>query len=97
MAGVNKSDIPDIAAFMTVFWTFVKKYWIPEDNETYWEQLTADSSELGRKYDDDFCKGAVLLLTDYLEWKQIRESGRQVDDFCRWLYSRYQKNRDKGK
>ena len=49
MASVNKSDIPGIPEFMTAFWTFCKKYWIPEEENSYWEAVMAEASELGRK------------------------------------------------
>lgn len=71
MSGVNKSDIPETAAFMTDFWAFVKKYWIPEDTDSYWLKQHREASEIAKKYDNDkFCEKMLLAYGEYLEEKQ---------------------------
>ena len=83
MASVNKSDIPEIPEFMTAFWTFCKKYWIPEEENSYWEAVMAEASELGRKYPDRFCAMQILSFLDYLEEKQCGklESWRRKEQY----------------
>lgn len=71
MAGVTKQDIPEISIFMSDFWNFVKKYFIPEHSDTYWEELMHDAAELGHKYKEDrFVAHQINAYLDYLEEKQ---------------------------
>lgn len=73
MASVNKSDISEISEFMSAFWVLVKKYWIPEAEDEYWEAVMREASSLGRKYPDRFCKLQILAYLDYLEEKRKHE------------------------
>lgn len=71
MAGVTKQDIPEISIFMSDFWNFVKKYFIPENSDTYWEELMHDAAELGHKYKQNrFVAFQINAYLDYLEEKQ---------------------------
>ena len=47
MAAVKNADIPEIFGFMGEFWGYVKKYYIPEETDSYWEA----------QYWEDFLKG----------------------------------------
>lgn len=87
MASVKKNDIPDIAAFMTEFWELIKSVWEIEENNAYWQDAENRASELGKKYDNDFCKGEILVFMDFLEWRRQKNSGETKDEFCRWLYN----------
>lgn len=66
MAGVNKSDIPVIAAFMPDFWKAIKQFWIVEDNNSYWKELTEAMNDLYKKYPTEFCKRQILAFEGYL-------------------------------
>lgn len=71
MASVSKSDIPEISVFMSDFWNFIKKYYIPESHDGYWEELMHDAAELGHKYKQDrFVAFQINAYLDYLEEKQ---------------------------
>ncbi len=67
MASVSKTDIPEIASFMSEFWLLVKKYWIPENTDTYWTEFVEESSTLGKKYPHEFCVKQILAFVEYLE------------------------------
>lgn len=69
MASVKKSEIPEIAEFMTKFWNFIKKYWIVEESDEYWAQLIAEADEIAKRHPDEFCKGQILKYVDYLDAK----------------------------
>ena len=43
-----------------------------EDSDDYWEDVFKKTNELYKKYPDDFCKGQVLALIDYLDKKAIK-------------------------
>ena len=75
MASASKTDIPEIASFMSEFWLLVKKYWIPENSDEYWEDFITESSTLGKKYSHDFCIKQILAFVEYLEGYQ-KEKGK---------------------
>ena len=83
MAAVKNADIPEIFGFMGEFWGYVKKYYIPEETDSYWEAVMAEASELGRKYPDRFCTMQMLSFLDYLEEKQCGklESWRRKEQY----------------
>ena len=70
MAAVKNADIQQIFRFMGEFWTFIKKYWNPEEPNKYWDAVSAEASELGRKYPDRFCYHMIWAYLDHLEEKQ---------------------------
>lgn len=70
MASVSKNDIPEISIFMSDFWNFVKKFYIPEAEDKYWEELMREAAELGHKYKEDrFVAHQINAYLDYLDEK----------------------------
>lgn len=63
MASVKNSDIPEIFKFMGDFWVFMKKYFVPENDDAYWKTAMAEAAELGHKYNDE--RLAVHLINAY--------------------------------
>lgn len=37
------------------FWTFVQKFYIPEESSEYWDDLMDCADQLSKKYQDDDC------------------------------------------
>ncbi len=89
MASVKRADIPEVARFMTDIWAFMKAFWIPEDDDGYWEEVLDRAGELGRRYQHDFCKAGICFVVDYLEWRHEKDKGKTRYEFYRWLYMRY--------
>lgn len=55
LKGVNMSevlakDIPIEQQFMTEFWRFRKKYYIPENSDNYWSDMCNSADALSDKY-----------------------------------------------
>ena len=73
MASVKKSEIPEIAEFMTEFWNFIKKYWIVEEGDEYWAQLVRESDEIYKRHPDEFCKRQILSYVNYLRAKSKKK------------------------
>ena len=70
MASVSKNDIPEISIFMSDFWNFVKKFYIPETEDKYLEELMREAAEIGHKYKEDrFVAHQINAYLDYLEEK----------------------------
>lgn len=89
MAEVKNSDMPDVFKFMTEVWGFMKKFWIPENEDSYWRAVTEEAEGLLQNYENDFCQGYVFFVLDYLEWKQQKSSQKSNQGFVEWLYARY--------
>lgn len=89
MASAKKADIPEIASFMTDIWAFMKAFWIPEDDDGYWDDVIDGAGELGKRYQHDFCEAGICFVVDYLEWRYEKDRGRTGRRFSEWLYARY--------
>lgn len=75
MASVKNSDVQKIFSFMGEFWNFMKKYYIPETIDAYWENLIADAAVLGHRYDND--RLAVHLINAYLDYLEEKHKNTQ--------------------
>jgi len=71
MASVTKDDIPSVAGFMPEFWGLIKKYYITEDDQRYWDALLDDSTELNEKPGDEkerrLCRVLLLAYQNFLK------------------------------
>ena len=50
MASVERKDIEQEAQFMSDFWKFRKRFYIPEKSDEYWESLCNAADDLAAKY-----------------------------------------------
>lgn len=50
MASVERKDIEQEAEFMSDFWGFRKKFYIPEKSDEYWQDLVNAADDLSQKY-----------------------------------------------
>ena len=74
MASVRKEDIPDIAQFMPEFWEIIKRYWIVEDTDEWWEEVIQTCDQCFKKYNKDlFVRRMLGAFTNYLEEKRNEE------------------------
>lgn len=55
------------------FWALCQKHWIPEDNDSYWEQVVEDTESFVNKYGTNFAKRLGLALIDDLERRSRKE------------------------
>lgn len=52
----------------TDYWTLCQKFWLPENNDEYWENLVNSINDFAQKYNNDFfARKLALALSDYLE------------------------------
>lgn len=58
--------------FFQDFYRLCQSIWIVENSDEYWDDVFQKTNELYKKYPDDFCKGQVLALIDYLDKKAIK-------------------------
>lgn len=69
MASVTKKDIPQESAMMGDLWELIKKYYIPEDAESYWDSVMKDARAMCDKYPSELCRKLVLGYLGYLDEK----------------------------
>lgn len=50
MASVERKDIEQEAEFMSDFWKFRKKFYLPESTDDYWQELVNAADDLSQKY-----------------------------------------------
>lgn len=75
MASVTKKDIPQESAMMGDLWELIKKYYIPENTEEYWDSAYKAIYELHVKYPSELCRKLVLGFWGYLEEKDLAMRG----------------------
>lgn len=51
------------------YWLLCKKYWEPENNDAYWEEVVKDTDKFYKKYNSDFSRALALALVHELELK----------------------------
>ena len=70
MASVKKTDIPEIASFMSEYWEHIKSVWMVENTDEYWDDAYQRTITLLKKYSNDpFCRMQILQFWDYLQSK----------------------------
>lgn len=67
MASISSNEIPEEYRFMGEFFNLRKKYYTPEDNDEYWEQLILESNELAKKYNTNYFTELILCMVDDIE------------------------------
>lgn len=60
----NKDNIKPI---FVDYWKLCQDVWEVEDNDSYWEQVIAETNDFHNKYKTEFSKRLALILTDKLE------------------------------
>lgn len=77
MAAVKKEDIPEIAKFMSDFWTIVKQFWITEESAEYWKEMLQTCSDCCNKYDNnDFVADTLIGFMNYQDHKHKAERNK---------------------
>lgn len=80
MAEVKAKEIPVESQFMTDFWNFRKRYYIPEDQDEFWVALERDADGLYRKYKkNEYVKKMILALVDDIE-KRYRNVYQSMEE-----------------
>jgi len=90
MASVESSEIKEEFEFMGNFFKLRKKYYIPEDNAEYWEQLILESNELAKKYNNDYFTQLILVMVNDID----RRAGCHKGDGFEALWNRLRGKRD---
>lgn len=84
MASVESSEIKEEFEFMKDFFRIRKKYYIPEDNDDYWEQLILEPNDLAKKYNNDYFTQLLLVMVNDID----KRAGNHRGDGFEALYKR---------
>jgi hypothetical protein len=69
MAAVNNKDIPVDFNMFGDLWNLYKKYYHPEDNDQYWQNIRTDFIDLSKKYGTKFSEELGQVVICELERK----------------------------
>ena len=67
MTGIKFEKGSKEFAFFAEFWKMVQKYYIPEDTDSYWDELIAEAAQLKKKYDGRFYHYMIQGFMNYAE------------------------------
>lgn len=67
MTGIKFEKGSKEFAFFAEFWKMVQKYYIPEDTDSYWDELIAEAAQLKKKYDGRFYHYMIQGFMSYAE------------------------------
>lgn len=75
MSSVSKDRIKLEFDLFAAVWNTYKKYYIPEENDEYWDALVDSIKELQHKYPGELSKALSLAVLDDIE-RRYRECRR---------------------
>ncbi len=55
------------------YWKLLEEYFVPENDEKYWEDLLSSVRKFAKKYNSGFAKDLGLSLIDELERKHTNK------------------------
>lgn len=76
MASVTSKDIPEIFNMFGDVFTLLKKYFNPEPNDEFWEQLKAEVDAAYSKYNTQLCKDILLAIVNDID-RRYKERSKQ--------------------
>lgn len=56
MASVKAINIPEQQKMITAIWETYKKYYYPEDNDTWWKEMLDSFRKVSDKYPTKLCR-----------------------------------------
>lgn len=60
MGRITKEGLKQEKQFMLDYWEFRRNFWMPEDNDDYWNELVKASDELYDKYQSSYCRDLII-------------------------------------
>ena len=97
MSAATNKDIPKEYRFFGEYFNFRKKFYQPETNDDYWNELVEESTALSNKYHSRYLDMMILVCVDDIEgrFKQMypdRSAFDESTDPLDIVYRRLKKN-----
>ena len=77
MASVKNKDIPKDYEFFGELFNFRKKFYLPEDNQSYWNELIEETNKLSEKWNSEYVDGMLVLCVDEIDKRYHETHGTQ--------------------
>jgi hypothetical protein len=74
MAAVTNKEIPEIFQMFGDAFNLLKKYYKPEPQDDYWEQLRNEIDIVYKKYKSQLCKDVLLAIANDID-RRFKERG----------------------
>ncbi len=65
----TKEQMKEEFVYFGEAWNFFKKFYEVQENDSYWDALTAEAGKILQRHDSPLCKAVVLAIIDELERK----------------------------
>lgn len=79
MAGVSAKDIPIESRFMTDLWAFRKRFYVPEEPDSFWEKLCDEADDLYNKYPSEYFEKLIIACVMDID-KRFRSDRKAVSE-----------------
>lgn len=76
MASVTSKDIPEIFHMFSDVFTLLKKYYRPEPNDEFWNQLKTEIDLVYNKYKTQLCKDILQAIANDID-RRYKERRKQ--------------------
>lgn len=77
MASIQAKEIPEESRFMTDFWSFRKKFYLPESTIKYWQELANAADDLSQKYGDKkYYRDLIMACCTDIDKRHRERRGR---------------------
>lgn len=74
MASVTSKDIPEIFNMFGDVFTLLKKYYNPEPNDEFWNEMHAERAKIQEKYNTDFCHDLLTVVANDIGRREVKGS-----------------------
>lgn len=70
MASVKFGEDSREFLMLQEYWGLMKKYWIPENNDAYWDELISETDQFAKRHENEkFARDLIMALIGELERK----------------------------
>lgn len=81
MASVTNKEIQEDFNLFGEIFNMYKKFYLPEDNETYWNEVIENSRDISSRFDSALARDLCLIVVDEFErkWRQSNGINSYID------------------
>jgi len=79
MAEISTDQLQDEREKWNDLWQFRKKYYNPEDDQSYWNKLIEETNKLSEKWNSEYVDGMLVLCVDEIDKRYHETHGKQFE------------------
>ena len=92
---MQNTGLPQLALMLSDLWEFEKKFYEPQGNEAYWDDLVKATGELGAKYNSKYLNALIIVCIDDIESRYSKSSYDHKIDTLDKTYERLRRKHEK--